>query len=183
VVLVSGAGTNLRALARAIDDGTCRATLRAVIADRPCDALRWAEARGIPTQLVRPRNFGDRATWDAALADAIAESEPTLVVLAGFMRIVGDRVLARFGGQVVNVHPSLLPRHPGLDAPGQALTAGDTRSGCTVHLVDRGVDTGPVLAQASCAVRAGDTAATLHARIQPLEHALLPAVLDSLLAG
>ncbi|MFK7989779.1 MAG: phosphoribosylglycinamide formyltransferase [Sandaracinaceae bacterium] len=179
-VLVSGTGSNLRALAEAIDAGHCAGRVRVVIADRPCPAIEWARARGIETEVVRPKAYADRATWDVALAEVVAAHSPEWVVLAGFMRIVGAGMLARFGGRIVNVHPSLLPLYPGLDAPGQAVAAGAAQAGCTVHLVDAGVDTGPMLAQAACAVRDDDSGPTLHGRIQPLEHRLLPAVVDSL---
>ncbi|HJL16899.1 MAG TPA: phosphoribosylglycinamide formyltransferase [Sandaracinaceae bacterium LLY-WYZ-13_1] len=183
-VLVSGRGSNLRALADAIDAGTCDARIAGVVADRArCAALDFARERALPTRVVRPKDHADRAAWDAALAEAVGALAPDLVVLAGFMRLVGDAFLAGFGGRTVNVHPSLLPAFPGLDAPGQAVTAGVRISGCTVHLVDAGVDTGPILAQAAVPVRPDDDAARLHARIQPLEHRLLPRVVDWVARG
>ena len=182
-VLVSGGGSNLRALAGAIREGACRGRIDAVVADRPCPAIAWSEEQGFATRVVRPKDHPDREAWDGALAAALTELDPELVVLAGFMRILGARVLEAFGGRIVNVHPSLLPRFPGMRAPKQAIEAGVARSGCTVHLVDAGVDTGPMLAQASCPVLDGDTPEALHARIQVLEHRLLPAVVDSLLHG
>ena len=184
VVLVSGRGSNLRALLEAIDRGSCHATVVGVVADRAgCDALELARERGLPVRVVRPRDHVDRAAWDLALEEAIAGLEPELVMLAGFMRIVGDAVLARFGGRIVNVHPSLLPAFPGMDAPRQALEARVRISGCTVHLVDRGVDTGPILAQAAMRVHDGDDAASLHARIQTMEHVLLPHVVHWIATG
>lgn len=184
VVLVSGRGSNLRALLEAIESGRCRARVAAVVADREsAPALELARARSIPTKVVKPKDHPDRAAWDRALADAIASSSPALVVLAGFMRIVGEAVLARFGGRIVNVHPALLPAFPGLDAPAQAIAAGVRITGCTVHLVDAGVDTGPILAQAAVPVLPGDDADRLHARIQPAEHRLLPAVVDWIATG
>ena len=183
-ILASGQGSNLKALARAIDEGRCHATIAGVISDRPeAPALSFAGARGIPTIVVPPKAFGTRPLWDAALADAIDRLTPDLVVLAGFMKIVGPAVLARYGGNIVNVHPSLLPAFPGLDAPAQALSKGVTVSGCTVHLVDAGVDTGPILAQAALPVRADDDAERLHERIQRAEHALLPAVIHAIATG
>jgi phosphoribosylglycinamide formyltransferase-1 len=183
-VLVSGRGSNLRALLEAIDRGECRARVAGVIADRPrCAALELARERSLPVRVVPPSEHPDRAAWDAALADTIAALEPELVMLAGFMRIVGDRVLARFCGRIVNVHPSLLPSFPGMDAPRQAIEARARISGCTVHLVDAGVDTGPILAQAALRVHESDDAASLHARIQALEHALLPRVVDWIATG
>lgn len=184
VVLASGHGSNLEALLEAIGAERCAARVAAVVSDRPrAPALGLAEDRGIPTRVVRPRDHGDRPTWDAALAAAIGEHGPDLVVLAGFMRLVGAPVLARFGGRLVNVHPSLLPAFPGLDAPAQAIRAGVRLSGCTVHLVDDGVDTGPILAQAAVPVHPDDDPASLHARIQRLEHRLLPAVVDAVATG
>ena len=183
-VLVSGRGSNLRALAEAIGDHRCAGAIVGVVADRPgCDALAFAAKRGIPTSVVRPQDFDDRERWDAALADAIAAFDAEWVVLAGFLRIVGPEVLARFGGRIVNVHPALLPSFPGLHAPRQAIDAGATVAGCTVHLVDAGVDTGPILAQGVLPIRSDDDETTLHARIQRLEHRLLPAVVDALVTG
>lgn len=184
VVLASGRGSNLRALSEAIDAGRCHARIVAVVSDRSgAPALEYARQRGVITELVLPKDHPDRDAWDAALADAIARHTPDLVVLAGFMRIVGRAVLARFGGRIINVHPALLPSFPGLDAPAQAIDAGVRISGCTVHLVDAGVDTGPILAQAAVPVLPGDDAASLHARIQPAEHRLLPAVVDWIATG
>lgn len=184
VVLASGRGSNLQALLTAIDAGVCRARVAAVVGDRPAaPALQLARERSIPTELVRPKDYEDRVAWDGALAEAIARHAPDLVVLAGFMRIVGEAVLARFGGRIINVHPALLPAFPGLDAPAQALAAGARITGCTVHLVDAGVDTGPILAQAAVPVLPGDDAERLHARIQPTEHRLLPAVIDWIVSG
>lgn len=185
VVLVSGRGSNLRAIVRAIDDGACFARVAAVVADRraKCEALAFAQERGLPTRVVRPRDHADRDAWDRALSAEVASFDPGLVVLAGFMRIVGPTFLQQFGGRTLNVHPSLLPAFPGLDATRQAIEAGVRISGCTVHLVDAGVDTGPILAQAAVPVRQDDDPDSLHARIQPLEHQLLPRVVDWISRG
>ena len=184
VVLVSGSGSNLRAIDAARLEGRCAVDIRAVVADRhQCSALEWAQAQGLATDAVRPRDFDSVEAWDAALADAIAAHEPGLVVLAGFMRIVRAAVLERFGGRIVNVHPALLPAFPGMDGPAQAIAHGVTLAGCTVHLVDAGVDTGPILAQAACPVLPSDDAASLHRRIQTLEHQLLPSVVDAIASG
>jgi phosphoribosylglycinamide formyltransferase-1 len=113
----------------------------------------------------------------------MAAFEPGLVILAGFMRIVGAAVLARFGGRILNVHPSLLPAFPGMDGPAQAVAAGVRLSGCTVHVVDAGVDTGPILAQAAVPLLPGDDAASLHARVQVAEHTLLPEVIALVAKG
>jgi len=183
-VLASGRGSNLEALLAAIDAGRCAAELVGVLSDRAAaPALTLASARAIPTRTVLPRDYADRDAWDVALAASIAELAPDLVVLAGFMRIVGSAVLARFPRRLVNVHPSLLPSFAGIDAPGQAIAAGVRISGCTVHLVDAGIDTGPVLAQAAVPVLAADDGPSLHARIQRSEHALLPAVVNAIAMG
>jgi len=184
VVLCSGRGSNLKAIAAAIDEGRCAASIAAVISDRQsAEALAFAADRGIPTQVVSPKAFEDRSAWDAALADAVHAHAPELVVLAGFMRIVGSAMLKRFPYRIVNVHPALLPSFPGTDGPAQAVAKGVRISGCTVHLVDAGVDTGPILAQGAVPVHATDDAATLHARIQGVEHRLLPFVIDAISKG
>lgn len=184
VVLASGRGSNLRAIAQAIDEGRCRARIAAVVSDKPgAEALAFARERGVPTSVVLPKSFASREAWDRALADEVARFSPGLVVLAGFMRIVGQETLSRFPYRIVNVHPALLPSFPGTDGPAQAIAKGVRLSGCTVHLVDAGVDTGPILAQAAVPVLPGDDAASLHARIQKAEHRLLSAVIDHVAAG
>lgn len=184
VVLVSGRGSNLRALQHAIERDECAARIAAVISDRPgCDALAFASECGLTTRVIRPKAFTNRAAWDLTLAKAIGEHEPGLVVLAGFMRIVGEAVLADCGARIVNVHPSLLPAFPGLGAPARALEAGVRITGCTIHLVDAGVDSGPILAQAALRVRDDEDAAALHRRIQALEHRLFPHVVDAVATG
>ena len=183
-VLASGRGSNLRALARAVDAGACAIEIVAVLGDRPdCEALAFGAARGARTAVVRPRDHADRARWDEALAKELVAHEPELVVLAGFMRILGPATLAAFDGRVVNVHPSLLPAFPGMRAPQQAIDAGVRITGCTVHLVDAGVDTGRILAQGAVPVHPDDDAERLHARIQRIEHVLLPRVVDALARG
>lgn len=183
-VLASGRGSNLGALLRAIDAGTCAARVVAVLSDRErAPALALARERAIEAHVVLPRDYPDRAAWDRALAERVAASGPDLIVLAGFMRILGAEMLARFPRHIVNVHPSLLPLFPGIDAPQQALDVGVRVSGCTVHLVDAGVDTGPPLAQAVVPVHPTDDAATLHTRIQRAEHLLLPAAVHAIATG
>jgi phosphoribosylglycinamide formyltransferase-1 len=184
VVLISGTGSNLRAILEAIDLGRCRAEVRAVISDRDSAlGLQLAQSRNIPTRVVKLKEFADRARWDEALADAVAAHDPALVVLAGFMRVVGAAMIARFPGRIINVHPALLPLFPGTDGPAQALRARVRISGCTVHVVDSGVDTGPIIAQAAVPVLPDDDADRLHERIRRLEHRLLPAVIDGVARG
>lgn len=172
VVLVSGTGTNLQALLDACADPAYGATVVAVGADRDgIDGLRRAERAGVPTFVTRLEDHPDRPAWDAALAEAVARHEPDLVVSAGFMKIVGAAFLDRFA--MVNTHPALLPAFPGAHAVREALDYGAKVSGCTVHLVDGGVDTGPVIAQAPVEIRDGDDEASLHDRIKAVERELL----------
>jgi phosphoribosylglycinamide formyltransferase-1 len=172
VVLVSGTGTNLQALLDACADPAYGATVVAVGADREgIEGLRRAERAGVPTFVTRIEDHPDRAAWDAALTEAVAGHDPDLVVSAGFMKIVGARFLDRFA--MVNTHPALLPAFPGAHAVRDALDYGARVTGCTVHLVDGGVDTGPVIAQAPVEVADGDDESSLHDRIKAVERTLL----------
>ena len=182
VVLVSGSGTNLQALLDAIDsDPSYGATIVAVGADRDGIAgLERAERAGLPTFVVRVRDYQDRAAWDLALAEATGRYEPDLVVSAGFMKIVGKEFLAGFGGRFVNTHPALLPSFPGAHGVREALAYGAKVTGCTVHFVDDGVDTGPVIAQSAVEVRPDDTEDALHQRIKQVERRLLVEVVGRL---
>jgi phosphoribosylglycinamide formyltransferase-1 len=184
VVLISGKGSNLAAIMEAIDSGRCDVQVRAVLSDRDtAEGLAQAHARGIGTAVVRMKDHPNRERWNEALAAAIAGYEPQVVVLAGFMRVLGAPVVQRFAGHIVNVHPALLPLFPGTDGPAQAIRAGVRVSGCSVHVVDAGVDTGPILAQAVVPVLPDDDADRLHERIKRVEHALLPAVLHAVARG
>lgn len=171
VVLISGTGSNLAALLAAHDDPAWGARVVGVVADREAGGLGLARAAGVPTVVVGPADFPDRAAWDAGLAQAVAVFAPDLVVSAGFMRIIGPPLLGRF--PIVNTHPALLPAFPGAHAVRDALAAGVAVTGCTLHVVDAGVDTGPVIAQARVPVEPGDDEATLHERIKVAERALL----------
>ena len=174
VVLVSGSGTNLEALLAAHGDPAYGARVVGVVADRPgIRALDIARAAGIPTAVVAVPDFADRASWDTALAEAVAVFSPDLVVSAGFMKILGTSFLARFGGRTVNTHPALLPSFPGAHAVRDALAHGVKVTGCTLHVVDAGVDTGPIVAQVAVPVEPGDDEAVLHERIKVAERALL----------
>ena len=176
VVLVSGVGSNLQALINACHDEAYGARVVAVGADRDgIEALARARQAGIPTFLVRLADYPAREEWDAALARACARYEPDLVVLAGFMKLVGKPFLEAFGGRCVNTHPALLPSFPGAHGVRDALAHGVKVTGCTVFLVDDGVDAGPVVAQASVPVADDDDEATLHERIKVAERALLVA--------
>ena len=174
VVLVSGTGTNLQALISACQDPAFGAEVVAVGADRAgIAALDRAEAAGIPAFVRKLGDFPARDAWDDALARACDEHQPDLIVCAGFMKLVGKAFLARFGGRCLNTHPALLPSFPGMHGVRDALRYGVKVSGCTVFLVDEGVDAGPVLAQAAVPVRDDDDEASLHERIKVAERALL----------
>jgi phosphoribosylglycinamide formyltransferase 1 len=173
-VLVSGSGTNLQAVLDACADEQYGARVAAVGADRDgIAALGRASDAGVPTFTVRLGDFGSREDWDKALTAACASFDPDLIVLAGFMKLVGPHFLAAFGGRVINTHPALLPSFPGMHAVADALDHGVKITGCTVFLVDAGTDTGPIIAQAAVPVRDDDDVASLHERIKVAERALL----------
>jgi phosphoribosylglycinamide formyltransferase-1 len=178
-VLASGTGSLLASLlAAAVDDYPARVV--AVGTDRTCAALDIAAAAGVPSYTVRLGDHADRAAWDAELTAVTAAQQPDLVVSAGFMKILGPQFLSHFNGRVVNTHPALLPAFPGAHAVPEALAYGVRVTGCTVHLVDAGVDTGPILAQRAVEVGDGDTEETLHERIKVVERRLLVDVLAAL---
>ncbi|MET9291209.1 phosphoribosylglycinamide formyltransferase [Streptomyces sp. NPDC003077] len=183
-MLVSGSGTNLQALLDAIADQGPRAygaEIVAVGADRDGIAgLERAERAGLPTFVCRVKDYEDRASWDRALAAATGAYAPDLVVSAGFMKIVGKEFLARFGGRFVNTHPALLPSFPGAHGVRDALAYGAKVTGCTVHFVDDGVDTGPIIAQGVVEVRDEDDESALHERIKEVERTLLVDVVGRL---
>ena len=160
--------------------GEYPARVVAVGTDRKCAALDIAAAADVPTYTVRLGDHADRASWDVALTAATAEHRPDLVVSAGFMKILGAEFLSRFPGRVVNTHPALLPAFPGAHAVQEALNYGVRVTGCTVHLVDSGVDTGPILAQQVVEIDDDDTEETLHERIKVVERRLLVDVLATL---
>jgi phosphoribosylglycinamide formyltransferase-1 len=169
VVLISGRGSNLRALLDAA------IPVSAVISNKADAAgLAVAASRGVATGVVEHRRFAAREAFDAALAAAIDRHAPRLVALAGFMRVLTPGFVARYAGRLVNIHPSLLPEFPGLDTHARALAAGVKRHGCTVHFVTADLDHGPIIAQASVPVLPGDTPDTLAARVLQQEHQLYP---------
>lgn len=173
-MLVSGSGTNLAALLDAADEPSYGASVVAVGADRDgIAALDRANARDIPTFVLRIADFASRAEWDAAFTDAVAAHDPDLVVSAGFMRLAGAAFLARFGGRFLNTHPALLPAFPGMHGVRDALAYGVKVAGATVFVVDAGVDTGPIAAQVAVAVHDDDDESSLHERIKVEERAML----------
>lgn len=183
-VLASGRGTNLQAILDASADGRLPARVVLVLSDRPgAPALERAAAAGIPTRVLEPHRFADRQAHDAAVVDALRGARAEAVVLAGYMRLVTATLLRAFPDRVVNVHPALLPAFPGLHAQRQALDYGVKVTGCTVHLVDAGVDTGPIILQAAVPVLDGDDEARLSGRILLEEHRLLVEALRLMAEG
>jgi len=174
VVLVSGSGTNLQALLDACTDPEYGASVVAVGADRDgIEGLARADRAGVPTFVRQVGQFTSREHWDRALTDTVAGFEPDLVVLAGFMKLVGADFLARFGGRTVNTHPALSPAFPGMHGPADAVAYGVKVTGATLFVVDDGVDTGPIVDQTVVRVDDDDTAETLHERIKVAERAML----------
>lgn len=173
VVMVSGSGTNLQSILDAVQAGQLPTEVVAVGADKPCQGIERAAAAGIETFLVQPADHQDRAAWNRALEEKIASYRPDYIVFAGFMRIVDAQLVDRFAGRIINTHPALLPSFPGAHGVRDALAHGVKVTGLTVHLVDSGVDTGPILAQAAVDVLPDDTEETLHERIKVKERALL----------
>ncbi|ORC20243.1 phosphoribosylglycinamide formyltransferase [Rothia nasimurium] len=171
--MVSGSGTNLQSILDSISAGQLHATVVAVGANKPCLGLERAEAAGIETFLVEPKNYRSREAWNRALEEQLAGYGADYIVFAGFMRIVDAQLVDRFANRIINTHPALLPSFPGAHGVRDALEYGVKVTGLTVHLVDSGVDTGPILAQAAVEVLDGDTEETLHERIKIRERALL----------
>lgn len=179
VVLISGGGSNLRALLEASEDAEFPARVIAVGADRDADGFEHAEAFGIPTFAAALSNFADRDAWGDALLEQIQVWHPDLVILSGFMKLLPPRVIEALGPNLINTHPAYLPEFPGAHGVRDALAAGVTETGASVILVDNGVDSGPIIAQRRVPVEPGDTEHTLHERIKPVERELLiQAVLD-----
>ena len=179
IVLASGTGSLLESLlSAAVGDYPARVV--AVGTDRDCRALEIAEAASLPSFTTRLGDHADRDAWDAAIAEATAAHQPDLVVSAGFMKILGPQFLSRFPGRVVNTHPALLPAFPGAHAVPDTLAYGVRVTGCTVHLVDAGMDTGPILAQEAVDVLDDDDEAALHERIKVVERRLLVEVLAAM---
>lgn len=180
-MLASGTGSLFATLAGAVAAGTVPAELVALVTDRPCAALERAAEAGVQTLVVPPGEHDDRAAWDVVLAAQLLPLRPDWLVSAGFMRILGPAVLAAFPQRIVNTHPALLPSFPGAHAVRDALAYGVRVTGCTVHLVDEGTDTGPVLAQRAVDVRPDDDEQALHERIKVVERELLVQVCAGLL--
>jgi phosphoribosylglycinamide formyltransferase-1 len=179
VILISGRGSNMRVIAEMAARGELPAVVKAVVSDRTDAAgLATATSLGIPVAALSPREFPDRPTYDTALAELVGSYNPKLVVLAGFMRILTPNFIGPFADRMLNVHPSLLPRHRGLHTHRRVLESGDTAHGVSIHFVTEELDGGPVIIQASLAVRPEDTESSLSARVQRLEHSIYPQAID-----
>lgn len=174
VVLVSGRGSNLRALVRAQESGALNSRIVGVFSDRAgCAALALAREHGLPTFPFKPSAYPSREAFDESMFSRIGEVQPDLIVCAGYLRLISASAVQRFEGRMINIHPSLLPKYPGLDTHARVLAAGDREHGASVHLVTAELDAGPVLAQARVAVLPGDSADSLAARVLEREHVLL----------
>jgi phosphoribosylglycinamide formyltransferase-1 len=183
-VLISGRGSNLQSIIDAIAAGTLHATLAIVISNRAdAPGLQRARDAGIETLCLNPRDYAGRDAYDRAIVDALTARRVALVCLAGFMRVVGQPLLDAFPQRILNVHPSLLPSFPGLDAQRQALEYGVQVTGATVHLVTSALDGGPIVLQAAIAVLPDDTVASLSVRVLVEEHRIYPAAIGIVLAG
>lgn len=184
-VLVSGRGSNLEALLAAQVQGALGGgTIVRVISNRPgAGGLDVAAGHRVPTRVVDHKAFAERAAFDNALAEAVDEDAPDLIVLAGFMRVLGAPFIGRYAGRMINIHPSLLPAYPGLHTHRRALLDGVRLHGCTVHFVTPDVDVGPIVAQAAVPVRDDDTEDTLAVRVLAAEHVLLPRVVGWYCSG
>jgi phosphoribosylglycinamide formyltransferase-1 len=184
VVLVSGRGTNLQALIDAVASGKIPGRITLVISDNPdAYALRRAQKAGIPTVTLDYASFPGKKAYEEALLAALERENPDLICLAGYMRIVGRAIVSRYRYRILNIHPSLLPAFPGLEAQKQAVEYGVKVSGCTVHFVDEGMDTGPIVLQAACPVFDDDTPETLAERILEYEHEIYPRAVRLFLEG
>ncbi len=184
-ILISGRGSNMAAIIERAQAESWPADFCLVLANNPgAQGLKTAAEHGIPTAVLNHRDYrGRRSEYDSALAARVQSAGATLVVLAGFMRILGPEFTQPFAGRIVNIHPSLLPLYPGLNTHQRAIDAGDSVAGCTVHLVDKSLDGGRVLAQAEVPVLPGDNADTLADRVLIQEHRLYPSVVRDLIDG
>ena len=184
VILISGRGTNLQAILDAIRAGSLPIVIRAVISNNPeAEGLHRARTAGVPAEIIDHRAYSERAQFDAALMQAIDRHAPRLVLLAGFMRILGDDFIRHYAGRLLNIHPSLLPDFKGVNTHARALAAGARQHGASVHFVTNDLDGGPVIIQASMPVRADDNATTLGARVLEEEHRIFALAIRWCVAG
>lgn len=184
VILISGHGSNMQAICEAVSASRINAVVRAVISNRPCaDGLNIARSNGLETAVVDHTEFASRQDFEVELANVIDQYEPDFVVLAGFMRILGNQFVNRYIGRLINIHPSLLPLFPGLHTHQSVLDEGHQTHGATVHFVSPSVDSGPIIAQAAVPVLKDDTVESLRKRVLAREHVLYPVAVQWLCAG
>jgi len=184
VVLASGNGSNFQAIIDACESGRLDAEIVLLVVNRPgAYALERAAQHGIPGRLIDHKAYADRESFDKALADAVDEARPDWVIMAGFMRILTDAFVERFRGRLINIHPSLLPKYPGMDTHARALEAGDRQHGATVHFVTPTVDDGPPIVQGRLEIFDNDDVAALKQRIHGIEHRIYPLAIDWLVQG
>ena len=183
-ILISGSGTNLQAFIDAVANGSLDVEIAVVLSNR-ADAYGLERARdaSIPTECVQNDNYPDRAAFDEAMASALQRHKPDLLILAGFMRILGSMFVKRFEGRILNIHPALLPNYPGLNTHQRAIDAGDKWHGSTVHFVTEALDAGPMILQGRVPVLSDDTESVLSARVQAVEHKIYPEATALLASG
>lgn len=179
-IFASGNGSNFEAVANAAIGGEINAKVSLLVCDKPeAKVIARATRLGVPVFLCNPKEFANRAAHEKAILAALMEAEVDFVVLAGYMRIIGKTLLGEYGGRIVNIHPSMLPDFPGMDAIGAAFRSGATHTGVTVHYVDEGVDTGPIIAQRRVDILPGDNLESLEERVHQVEHELYVEVLKA----
>jgi phosphoribosylglycinamide formyltransferase-1 len=181
-IFASGNGSNFQALVNAVKEGTLQANIALLVCDRPgAYVIERAEAEHIPVCLFNPKQYQNKAAYETIILAKLVEMNIEFIALAGYMRLIGPTILKHYEGKIVNIHPSLLPAFPGLDAIGQSLQAGVKQTGVTIHYVDEGMDTGKIIAQQPVPISDDETRESLQAKIQAVEHQLYPATLQKLL--
>jgi phosphoribosylglycinamide formyltransferase 1 len=181
-IFASGSGTNFQAIVDAVKNGIVPARVALLVCDKPgAKVIERAERERIPTFVFSPKDYDSKAEFEQAILAELRKREIEFIALAGYMRLIGPTLLDAYEGKIVNIHPSLLPAFPGKDAIGQAYRAGVKITGVTIHYIDEGMDTGPIIAQRAIAIHEGESLAQLEARIHEVEHELYPAVLKTLL--
>lgn len=181
-VFASGSGSNFQAIIDSVEAGDLQANITLLVCDQPdAMAIQRALKHGIPTFAFSPKTYQDKASFEAEILARLKEAEVDFIALAGYMRLIGPTLLEAYEGKIVNIHPSLLPTFPGKDAIGQALKADVTETGVTVHYVDQGMDTGPVIEQVAVPIYKSDTQNHVRKRIHDVEHELYPRVLQQIL--
>ncbi|MBM7553408.1 phosphoribosylglycinamide formyltransferase [Thalassobacillus pellis] len=181
-IFASGTGSNFDAIIQAVDEGKLDCEIELLVCDRSnAPVIEKAQAKNIDTFIFRAKNYSDKAAYEQEILNICREKEIEWIFLAGYMRLIGPTLLKPFESRIVNIHPSLLPAFPGKDAIGQAFDKQVKITGVTIHFVDNGMDTGPIIEQEAVRIEAADTKATLQKKIQAIEHRLYPSVIHSLL--